>query len=170
MPTKKHNKWKRAFREQFSELPHKWEIVIVQDGQKQDSINDGMKNCQYKSKTKFECRRCMNRWTSSFAMVIFQFKLRQNKNGEVKLHLIGQQCKKCSSNIFERPFWSEKQISGAIEKLRQRVNEAYYGAVKAKTPRRGRSGEKDNTNGPHRPDLCEACMLGVCRKKRTITR
>jgi hypothetical protein len=162
MSTKGHVNWKRAFREKFSELSHKWEMVVVQDGQKQETVKDDMKTCKYKSKTKFECRKCKNRWTSLFAMVVFQFKLRRNIHGEVKIHLIGQQCKKCSSDVFEKPVWSDKQISVAIARLRQRVNETYYGAEKQQHAKKGR---RHNMRGPHRPDLCEACSLGICKRK-----
>ncbi|CAB3988036.1 Hypothetical predicted protein [Paramuricea clavata] len=159
---KKNNKWKRAFKEKFSELSHKWEMVVVQNGQKQDSVKDDMKTCKFKSKTKFECRKCKHAWTSLFAMVVFQFKLRRNVHGEVKMHLIGQLCKKCSSDVYERPMWSEEQISAAMARLRQRVNEAYYGAEKPRN--RSKKKEKNNMRGPHIQDLCEACALGVCTR------
>ena len=160
--------WKSEFDLQFAGLPHSWNLREVLDlpSIEEDRI-DGWKRYQRKGKVQFECEMCSNTWSSLNGVVIFHYRLTTyNSHGEVKMQLMRQKCKICSTENFEDAEWCSSEISEVLSNLLAKVKEKYYSdSGSHKPPSRQR---REKMNGPHLSYLYEACNKGVCTESNVI--
>lgn len=114
---------------------------------------------QYKTKgmVSFLCKTCGRFWCSVNGVVIFYYRQRRTQfDGEVRMWLMRQNCKRCFR--CEDPEWSSSEIFQVLCRLLAKIEEKFYGREKRSFCRPWRG----NMNGPHLSYLCEACQQGVC--------
>ena len=159
-----HQEWQIKFTELFSKIGDPWNLEIVSNFVPEN----GWLETRYKRMARFECstNACNNKWTCANGMAIFRHRrLSGSNNGNVKLFLGGQKCKRCK-DVFEFAKWDGVNIEGAINKLLKKVREKCYGLEDSATSTAENHYIAANMTAPHQTHLCQACEQGVCQYNR----
>ncbi len=85
------------------------------------------------------------------------------------MRFYGQQCRKCSrfNNDFVDPEYDDDKMKLILEKLYERIGYDCYGKKRPPKPKIDVE-KKNNIQGPHEKNLCEACRMGCCDQTSII--
>ncbi|XP_005311829.3 receptor-transporting protein 3-like [Chrysemys picta bellii] len=120
---------------------------------------------QRKAFARFQCSCCTRHWPSAQVLILFHMHLdRSQRQGQVKMRVYGQKCKKCHGAKFETPTFSQENIERILDKLVLKVREKCYRESIANRDLADPVVEED-VGGPHDTTRCEACALGICYLK-----
>uniref|UniRef100_A0A8C8WGA3 Receptor transporter protein 3 n=1 Tax=Panthera leo TaxID=9689 RepID=A0A8C8WGA3_PANLE len=149
--------WKQVFQELIQELKpwHKWTLTLDKD---LSSQHPGLIFCLHR----FQCSLCSRRWASSQVQVLFHMhKSKGEPQGQVKMRVFAQRCRKCCQSPFEVPEFTTENISRILNNLVFRILKKCY--------REGFKSMEElpmikeiSLEGPHDSNNCEACLQGFC--------
>jgi len=179
--------WKDIFDDIFEAYPDKWTLTCVHRNNRSQYEKLQKKRQMPRTRyaryvsfasflfisilffCRFHCSKCSNNWASAKAMVILYYPNSNESLGKVTLRFFGQQCRRCSRNNFVDPEFDEESIKLTLEKLYERIGWNCYG--EERPPKmENNNDKKNNIQGPHETNLCEACQLGCCDQILTKTK
>lgn len=163
--------WIAEFRRQFSEL-HNWKLEEISNSSKMTRKPHGWFQFREYGEVDFCCTRCCRTWFSSHGAVVFYCWSAEPRRsgGLVSVELLGQKCKQCGSLRYETPQWTREEVSEVISSLLVKVKAKYYGIKSPQRQSRNQHPNERTSNGPHLPNLCQACENGVCTKNKKVQR
>ncbi|KAM4771700.1 receptor-transporting protein 3-like [Rhinophrynus dorsalis] len=165
---KNQQSWAAAFQSiQEAELVqrygHIWKLQIkkdITDELTDSERQEGWKIYQSASFGRFKCFACQHVWNSARVSLTFQYRRIGLTGGEVYLRLYRQQCRNCQSNILLTAKCEESDMREVLMRLTTKIRKNCY---KENTETRTYEKNVKNTK-PHEESLCEACMLGKCKR------
>ncbi|XP_015395858.1 receptor-transporting protein 3 [Panthera tigris] len=155
--------WKQVFQELIQELKpwHKWTLTLDKD-LLPNTLQPGWSQYQQWAFARFQCSLCSRRWASSQVQVLFHMhKSKGEPQGQVKMRVFAQRCRKCCQSPFEVPEFTTENISRILNNLVFRILKKCY--------REGFKSMEElpmikeiSLEGPHDSNNCEACLQGFC--------
>lgn len=114
------------------------------------------------SPIRFQCSQCHHAWQSAQVHVLFHIHLdRRQREGQVKMKIFRQECKKCLLVVLEEPQFSPRHVKRVLDSLGRKIRQKCYGeAAHPNSVPTIVAG--DPTKGSH-DSTC--CGLGVCSMK-----
>uniref|UniRef100_A0A8C3YP77 3CxxC-type domain-containing protein n=1 Tax=Catagonus wagneri TaxID=51154 RepID=A0A8C3YP77_9CETA len=156
--------WQKIFQELIRQKKPQDRWTLKVDGNLQpNSVALGWKQYQQRAFGRFHCSSCHRSWASAHIHILFHMNLEHQKSqGQVRMRLFGQRCRKCSRAQFEKPEFSQESMKRILKNLVLRILERLYRNIRKvseipvhlEVPL---SGSHDDAN-------CEACILGYCGK------
>uniref|UniRef100_A0A8D1G0A8 3CxxC-type domain-containing protein n=2 Tax=Sus scrofa TaxID=9823 RepID=A0A8D1G0A8_PIG len=155
--------WEKTFQELIWQEKPRARWTLKMDGNLQpNSVALGWKQYQQRAFGRFHCSSCHRSWASAQVQVLCHMNLEHQKSqGQVRMRLFGQRCRRCSRSQFEKPEFSMQSTERILTNLVQRILERFY-----------RNGIRKVSEipvilelplvGSHDKVNCEACVLGHC--------
>ncbi|XP_078523120.1 receptor-transporting protein 3-like [Lissotriton helveticus] len=121
-------------------------------------------NCSTFSIRTFCCSWCGHSWDSIRVSIIYQTKLeKKRRQGTVKMKILRQKCNHCCAGIYEDPEFTVENINVILNNLLIRIRESCYGED-VDDDELQLIAAYGSLDGPHQPENCEACQLGICAR------
>ncbi|XP_042314938.1 receptor-transporting protein 2-like isoform X2 [Sceloporus undulatus] len=105
--------------------------------------------------------QCQHNWTSHQVVILFHIYWEPyGRQGCVRMRFFQQQCYECFSEKYEEPQFTEESVDSVLERLvttirkkcyRENITSDSYKLVPL-------------SSGPHKPEYCEACQLGIHKR------
>ncbi|XP_077204151.1 receptor-transporting protein 3-like isoform X2 [Paroedura picta] len=115
----------------------------------------------------FDCSSCFRGWKSAQSSILFHLRLERSwpqNQGQVKMWMFRQKCRRCTMAAYEEPNFDEEARDTVLHNLVSTILEKSYG--EPQRPRRPCAVEGIQ-EGPHDKLNCEACKHGMCTEIRT---
>ncbi|KAJ1087169.1 hypothetical protein NDU88_000359 [Pleurodeles waltl] len=110
---------------------------------------------------RFLCSFCSHSWASAHVLILFHMKLeKKRRRGTVKMNILRQKCYRCGAGIYEEPEFTEENISIILSNLLISILKLCYREYVYDEPQP--TLVYGSSHGPHQPENCEACQLGIC--------
>ncbi|XP_042339792.1 receptor-transporting protein 3-like [Plectropomus leopardus] len=154
------HEWSRLFQITSTKLKDNWSLEL-DENLVHNSQRPGWKKCIVSTGGRFRCTKCGRGWSSNMVRVVCHMRLASGQ-GFVKLRPSRQNCKECTDGPMEEPSISSDNIKTLLKNVVEKIRIKCYNEYMGNTNRPFRSFD---TNRPHEPAHCEACMQGICPKR-----
>ncbi|KAH1165273.1 receptor-transporting protein 3-like [Mauremys mutica] len=156
--------WQRRFHQKMEwEKPNDtWSLTVEDNLSPRNPERPWHLYQQRKAFARFQCSCCTRRWPSAQVLILFHMHLDwSQRQGQVKMRVCGQKCKKCHGAKFEMPTFSQENIERILDNLVLKIHAKCYRESIANRDLADPIVEED-VEGPHDTTRCEACALGIC--------
>lgn len=106
----------------------------------------------------FQCGNCDNTWSSARVVILFRYRLRHDR-GTVIMRPLGQSCRQCHDERFDRPGFSEDTVETTLLNLCSKIRKNCYNDEDEDDSYTCTNEVKTK---PHKKELCEGCQMGIC--------
>ncbi|XP_074860596.1 receptor-transporting protein 3-like [Carettochelys insculpta] len=156
--------WQQIFAQKIEQMKpgDRWTRKMDYNLQSND-LDPGWKQfLQRHAFARFQCSQCWHTWQSAQVNILFHMHLdRKQRQGQVKMRIFRQECKKCLVPELEPPEFSQENIERVLENLVLKISgKCYRDAINPKAE--AKIIVEDQTMGPHDSAHCEACRSGIC--------
>ncbi|XP_060098729.1 receptor-transporting protein 3-like [Heteronotia binoei] len=154
-------------------------VLLMKEHEPQDvwalDVSEALNPCphgwyQYQQRrlfARFECSGCSKHWNSAWSSILFHIRFLgswDQNQGQVKMWMFRQKCRRCTMARYEEPVFSEKALETILHNLAWKILEKSYGEAK-RNPRP--CDVEEVVEGPHDERNCEACQHGMCVETHT---